>query len=168
MATSIPPEGMILVGFKGKATPRSSRFRTEGVLDLREVVPGCRVAPLALQPGLGQRLPHRRHWRKEPEVLFRLLVFSPKIVPASRLAGAIRLCVLVSPLWVFMMVRAMKITKPRASSAYSSTTALCGDEGRRDSTAGGKKKGEAAPKTSLPCKPFGEEHKEERFPQALS
>lgn len=155
MAISIPPEGMILVGLKGKATPRSSGFHTEGVLDLREVVPGCRVAPLALQLGLGQRLLHRRHWGKEPQVLFRLLVLSPK--------NRAQLRVLFSPFWVLVMTRATKITKPRASSKYSSTRALC--EGRRDSTAGGKKKkGEAAPKHSLPGKPFGGECKEQRFP----
>lgn len=69
---------MILVGLKGKATPRSSGFHTEGVLDLREVVPGCCVASLSLQLGLDQRLLHCRHWGKEPQVLFRLLAFSPQ------------------------------------------------------------------------------------------
>lgn len=48
--------------------------------------------------------------------------------------------VLISPLWMLTMVRAKRNTKLRASSRASSTTALCGDEGRSDSTAGNKRK----------------------------
>lgn len=43
-----------------------------------------------------------------------------------------------SPLWRFTMVRAMKSTKVRARSMYSSTTALSGDKARMDSIAGGE------------------------------
>lgn len=57
--------------------------------------------------------------------------------------------VLISPLWMFTRIRIMRNTKLRARSRASSTTALGGDEGRSDSTAGDRRKREKQPPKNL-------------------